>query len=262
MLSETTTMKTLQSMDSPWHRLPWTLPSALVIWAVALWGLAFFMGKPTPLPVEAPPVEAQFIEEPVVAVTQKEQPAEVRHSRPLAPKPAVVHQPKLLSPVRPQPPLSKESAHTEQNPAPQKAEVTTNTVLTALGAAMGAPRAIPEGKGTATGNIPVNSSAQTGSSAGKGRGNMYANSGARAILRPMPQIPDELRDGAFHAAALARFHIAADGSVAVELAKPTPNPRLNRLLLDSLKKWRFIPAIRDGKPVASTEEIVVKIEVK
>jgi protein TonB len=78
----------------------------------------------------------------------------------------------------------------------------------------------------------------------------------------MPQIPDELREAAFSSTALARFHIAADGSATVELAKPTPNPRLNLILLDSLKKWRFIPAIKNGKPVASTEEIVVKIEVK
>jgi hypothetical protein len=33
-------------------------------------------------------------------------------------------------------------------------------------------------------------------------------------------------------------------------------------LLDSLKKWRFMPAIKSGIPVASTEEILVKIEVK
>jgi len=48
----------------------------------------------------------------------------------------------------------------------------------------------------------------------------------------------------------------------VELAKPTPNPDLNRILLESLKKWRFIPVIKNGKPVASTEEIIVKIEIK
>ena len=78
----------------------------------------------------------------------------------------------------------------------------------------------------------------------------------------MPQIPDDMREGAFNSAALARFHIAVDGSVTVELVKPTQNPRLNRILLDSLRKWRFIPAIKNGKPVASTEEIVVKIEVR
>jgi protein TonB len=78
----------------------------------------------------------------------------------------------------------------------------------------------------------------------------------------MPQIPDDLREEAFNSAALARFHVAADGSAQVELAKPTPIPRLNRILLDSLKKWRFMPAIKNGRTVASTEEIVIKIEVK
>ena len=91
---------------------------------------------------------------------------------------------------------------------------------------------------------------------------MYASSGARAIVRPMPEIPDDLREEAFNFTALARFHVAADGSAKVELARPTPNPRLNRILLESLTKWRFMPAIKNGKPVASTEEIAVKIEVK
>lgn len=252
-------MKTLQHIDSPWNRLPWTLPSALLMWTVALWGLAYFMEQPSHVPGEPPPIDAQFIEQPVVPV---ERPAEVHHKRPPAPRPAVVQQPKPLSPVRAQPPLSQERPHTGQHPAPQKAEVTTNTLLAAPGAAIGDSRSIPEGQTTATGNAPVTSGAQSGLSKGKGRGNMYANSGARAIVRPMPQIPDDLRDGAFHAAALARFHIAVDGSVTVELTKPTPNPRLNRLLLDSLKSWRFMPAIKDGKPVASIEELVVKIEVK
>jgi protein TonB len=78
----------------------------------------------------------------------------------------------------------------------------------------------------------------------------------------MPQIPDDLRALAFKSSALARFHIAVDGSAEVELAKPTPIPRLNRILLDTLKKWRFMPAIKNGQAVSSTEEILDKIEVK
>ena len=91
---------------------------------------------------------------------------------------------------------------------------------------------------------------------------MFGSSGARAIIHPMPQIPEDLREGAFISAALARFHIAVDGSAEVELVKPTPNPRLNRILLDSLKKWRWFPEIMNGKPVASTKDVVVNIEVK
>jgi periplasmic protein TonB len=206
-------------MDSPWHRLPWTLPTALLIWAVALWGLAYFMGKPTHRPMEPSAIDAQLIEQAV------------------SPPTAAVHQTKPLPPVMPlpSPVISRVSPTTEQNPATQKAEVTTSAGAVSTAA--------PNGKSSS-------------------RGSIFASSGARAIIKPMPQIPDDLREEAFNSVALALFHIAVDGSVTVELAKSTPNPRLNRILLDSLRKWRFIPAIMNGKPVASTEEIVIKIEVK
>jgi protein TonB len=153
--------------------------------------------------------------------------------------------------------MPKVIPRTEQNPVARNAEVTTNT---------SAPAAAAPGDAHPPAAVLTspNGDARVGSYEGKGssRGNMYASSGARAIVRPMPQIPDDMREGAFNSAALARFHIAVDGSVTVELVKPTQNPRLNRILLDSLRKWRFIPAIKNGKPVASTEEIVVKIEVR
>ena len=88
------------------------------------------------------------------------------------------------------------------------------------------------------------------------------NRGAQAIVQPQPVIPDELRQDAMNEAATARFHIAVDGSVTVELIKPTQNPRLNRLLLDTLKNWKFFPAMKEGKPVASVENIVIRVQVK
>ena len=123
---------------------------------------------------------------------------------------------------------------------------------------------LPSEDAPAAENTSSNSGPQGGSYDPKGssRGDLHASSGARAIVQPMPQIPEDLRAEAFKSSALARFHIAVDGSAEVELARPTPIPRLNRILLDSLKKWRFIPAIRGGVPVASIEEILVKIEVK
>ncbi len=231
-------------IDNPWRRLPWTLPGSMLIWAAALWGLAYFMSRPTYQPQEPPPIEARLIEQPVPAARAR---------------PAAVHKPRPLPMVKPQ-----QAPVTPQ--AVQKPEVTTNTtVAVPVAAAPSGAHSTPgEGLATATGNTSASSGAQAGSYDGKGssRGNIYASSGARAIVQPMPQIPDDLREGAFNAAALARFHIAVDGSATVELSKPTQNPRLNRILLDSLRKWRFIPAIKNGKPVASTEEILVKVEVK
>jgi protein TonB len=250
-------MRTLPGVDSPWTRLPWTLPAALLIWTVALWGLAYFMEKPSRQPSEPPPINARLIEQPPPAATQSTRPE--RH--------VAVHKPTPLPQIRPRqaPVVPQVSSPTEERPPAQNAEVPRNTGVSVLTAAPGRAGAIPsEGQPAASGNTPAGSGAQAGPSDGKGspRGTIYASSGARAIVQPMPQIPDDLREEAFSSTALARFHIAADGSAKVELAKPTPNPRLNWILLDSLKKWRFIPAIKNGKPVASTEEIVVRIEVK
>jgi outer membrane biosynthesis protein TonB len=78
------------------------------------------------------------------------------------------------------------------------------------------------------------------------------------LSRSLPQIPDDLRDEAFSSEAIARFYIAQDGSIAkVELIKPCANPRLNYLLLKSLKNWKFAPS-----STSSTQDIKVHFLVK
>jgi protein TonB len=85
---------------------------------------------------------------------------------------------------------------------------------------------------------------------------------ARAILRPMPRIPDELRAHALDTVAVVRFDVAPDGSANAMLLRATPNPQLNELLLEAFKRWRFFPALRDGKPVASVLELRVPVKVE
>jgi protein TonB len=86
--------------------------------------------------------------------------------------------------------------------------------------------------------------------------------GARALYRPLPEIPDALRRRNIDLVALARFKVAADGSAQVELIEPTSEPDLNLALLDSLKRWRFFPAMQNGKPVASSVDIRIPVTVK
>ena len=64
-----------------------------------------------------------------------------------------------------------------------------------------------------------------------------------------------------HVVIVARFHIAEDGSVTVELLKSAPNPRVNQIILNTLKTWRFFPATQADKPVASTQDINISIDV-
>ena len=86
--------------------------------------------------------------------------------------------------------------------------------------------------------------------------------GARAIYRPLPEIPDALRQRRISLVAVARFRVAADGSAKVELIEPTPDPALNSALLETLRKWRFFPAMEAGKPQASTLDIRIPMSVR
>ena len=78
----------------------------------------------------------------------------------------------------------------------------------------------------------------------------------------MPELPDELRRRNIDWVAIARFHVAPNGSATVELTEPTSEPAVNRLLLDALEKWRFFPAMENGSQVASTIDIRIPISVR
>lgn len=177
--------------DSPWHRLPWTLPTAIAIVVLSVGIFLLITGKPGERLPEPQPIDAQIVELPPPAPPP---PLPSRHSlaRKAAPKP--VRKKSVVTPTRP-------------------VIAVTHAVS------------------------------------------------ARPILRPMPVIPDELRQDALSTEAVALFHVAVDGSATVELVKPTPFPRLNRLLLNALQQWRFTPAIKNGVAVPSTKEIVVKVDV-
>jgi len=195
-------------IDSPWRRLHWTLPLALLICSVVFIWFAYSMERPAIRTQEPAPVNAEIVELPATAQLQPPSHAEtIEH--PIA-KPAE------------QPAESPDQASQTQSPAASTA---------ASQAASNAPALI-------------------------------ANREAQATAQPLPVIPDELREDAMNERARARFHIAADGSVTVELVKPTQNPRLNRLLLDTLKGWKFNPAVKDGKPVESIQVMDVRVQVK
>ena len=234
-----------RAFDDPWRRLPWTLAAAVLISAMLLAEFGRLMNRPEPLP-EPKPIDAQLVELPPPAPPPPPPPKRepVKVTKPPAPakrepvreKPAVTPPPE----TRPAPEPAKPQ---EELPAPRQPAPPSQSAPPQPAAPKPAPPPNP---------APVShgSSSDTG------------NMGAQAIERPLPKIPDDLREEAFSVAAVARFRIAPDGTASVELATPTPNPRLNRLLLDTLKKWRFFPAMKDGKPVASVQEIRVQFEVK
>ncbi len=199
-----------EDIDSPWRRIQWTLPLALLICAIASILFVYYMEHTVSHTPEPLPVDAQLVELPAASIPQP-------------PSRQKVPAPKQAQPI---PQIQQDQPSV--NPAPITPPVT------------------PVATSSATDSTPVPD----------------RNRSAQPSVQPLPVIPDDLRQEAMTEVATARFHIAVDGSVTVELVKPTQNPRLNRLLLETLKVWKFTPAIIDGKPVASVEVIVVRVQVK
>jgi protein TonB len=71
-----------------------------------------------------------------------------------------------------------------------------------------------------------------------------------------------MREEPFSAVAVARFRVSPEGNVNVTLIQPTPNPRLNQILLDTLKQWKFFPAMKDGVAVNSEFEVRIPVTVQ
>lgn len=208
--------------------------AAVVVVAVATATQALFhrMERPVPPPVA---IDAGLIELPPASVA----------AAPLQPEPA--------SPPSPSAPLRQAPAL----PKPQEARRHPPTHAVERKADDAAPPARPP-------SPPAENPASPPPAAETPRKEEMAggNGAARAIVQPAPVIPPELRHHLLAFEAVVRFTIAADGSATASLEEATPDPRINRILLDAFRRWRFFPALQEGRPTASTLVLRVPVRVE
>ncbi len=234
-------------LDEPWRRLAWIAPLAVALWAAILLCFTLVLEQaPRTLP-EAKPVEAQIVELPPVVGGLQGGPA-----KPAAP-------PAPAAPPKPHIEAKRKAApkvHTRKPRAiPQEPPSESGTSKAPAEAAPSSGQASSKTGGAAGGGAP-------GASGSSGGGGLGSDSlGARAIYSPMPKIPDDLRQDDFQAVAVARFEVSYDGTVKVTLVQPSPNPRLNAILLDTLRQWRFFPAMKGGVAINSVFDVRIPITV-
>lgn len=232
----------LPPLDDPWRRLPLLVVIAIIAWGVLLFSFSHILMLTTPPEPELKPIEARIMEIPPTAglgapaEAPKAGPAIARPVSP--PKPKEIHhaKPKTLAPAVPVSPEG--TLKHDENAAP------------ATGS--GNP-------GSA--NAPTSGGETGGSEGSSGIAGSDA-SGAHAIYAPVPKIPDELRENVFNAVAVAHFKVSYDGTVDVTLSTPTPDPRINQILLDTLKGWKFFPAMKEGVAVNSEFDVRIPVSVQ
>lgn len=218
---------------------------ALLIWIFTILALGHWLRQPTA--ASAPPtLDAQLIQLPLLTPPAAT-PTPARQPTQTTPH-AVKQQTAKTTATRPLPPT----------PIPVKTPPIATTasphILTTAPTSL-APIVPNMPPSHTTASTPAKTQPETDSS----DQNDTEAMGAQAIYQPTPVIPEELRDNALHVKILARFHITTDGSVNVELVHPAPDPRINRIILDTLKTWRFFPATEQGKPVPATQDLEINI---
>jgi protein TonB len=236
--------------DDPWRRLPWVVLGAVVIWIALLAAFAFMLQRTEPQPSELRPLEAQIIELPPEVGGLAGGGGGPAHAAatPAATKVAP-HVPPVVHRRKPAPP-----------PMPASPNGTATTSAAPVPAA---PSGAASGAGNEGSSEAGGSRGTGGTGSGTGSGGLGSdNLGAHAIYAPVPEIPDDLRENAIQTVAVAHFKVTYDGEVAVSLATKTDNPRLNELLLDALKQWRFFPATKNGVAIDSEFDLKIPITVQ
>lgn len=254
--------------DSPWRRLPWTLPAALLIWVVTLWALALFVGKSDRRQVLPPPLEARLIEQAPPA----QPPPPPPHERIIPPKipmplprPAPAPVPK---PVEQKPAVQPAPAPVQQRPQGQTAPGTgvhLPVTQTDLGAGPGT------GKSDAFVSRPVQGGGGAGAVpfggppglAGKGEYIAPPQFGVAYLNNPLPVYPALARRMRMEGTVMLKVLVSKDGSpLKVEVASTSRYEVLDKAAAEAVKNWRFIPARQGDTQVDAWVQVPVAFHLE
>jgi periplasmic protein TonB len=253
MLSETISMRTLRSIDSPWRRLPWTLPAALLIWAAALWGVEYFMERPTHPPVKPPPIDARLIDLPAPVATATLGPG----------PPTAVEQPKPPPVVPRQVPVKPQvSPRTVQKPVAQKAKVITSAVDEPGNALTALREEAPAAENTASNGGARAGGGNNGSGGGALEGEFGSSDGPRFLSKTTPVYPPVAKRLQKEGNVLLRVTIDERGrAVDVEIVKGA-GFGFDEEAVKAVRCSTFVPAKKEGKPLACKVLLPIRFVLK
>lgn len=108
-------------------------------------------------------------------------------------------------------------------------------------------------------NVPVPAHAQT-FQVGIQESSVYDD--ALVLEAPHPEIPAELHEQCVKSCCIARFIIKPDGKHRVKLISSSGSADVDEIAIKTLTRWKFKPAMLNGKPVESTRKVKVEFEVE
>ena len=271
-------------IDSPWWRLPIVTLASLLVWSILLLAFGFYLAQMHPPAAPSDAIQASIIE---VSGPAGGGGGSLGVDHIGSPLPRRAQEPKRVATHAPFSAAAKASHNMTRHPRfkalaesviahPRWSMQKNHPLLTSASAAKvasvsgtGASDATMAEKGisgsSGTGNgLDAGSGSGVGPGSGTGRDGGYGSGGdgPQAIYAPAPTIPDDLRDEVFEATAVALFHVSREGKATVSLVSPTEFDELNDLILNTLRKWRFRPALKGGVAVDSVAEVRLLVTVQ
>jgi len=227
---------------SPWpYRRRLWLAAAAAITAHAT--LYFFSGKSLLTGVEfgiedpAPSVDVELVEQ----AAPEPEPPTPPPPPPEPPRPEPVPEPLKpddMAPPKPEPTPAPKPVVQRSPPKPNPKPAASLRPQTATSAASGTPGR----SGTPT----------TGRTTGPGH-----------LYNPKPGYPPESRAAGEHGIVVLRVRVEANGRPgSVALTRSSGHPRLDRAAQEAVRRWRFKPATRDGRPFATTVDVPVRFSLQ
>jgi len=84
----------------------------------------------------------------------------------------------------------------------------------------------------------------------------------KAISMPQPEYTDQARRKKINGTVLLSLVVAADGTVRDPAVTRSLDRGLDKQALETVKKWKFQPATKDGQPVAVRIDVEVSFRIR
>lgn len=81
------------------------------------------------------------------------------------------------------------------------------------------------------------------------------NAPAQPFISPLPEYPPALRGKSASGSAIIALRISPTGAVLDSVVRKATLPEFGESALKTIRQWRFLPKIKDGKPVATKVEL-------
>ncbi len=216
--------------DNPWHRLPWVMGAALLVWGALLCGLGPMVHQTDTAPRTVQPIDARL-----------EEMAPLRH--------AAAARPPRAEPVPKAPqagPVPQAAAH-GQSEAPAGDTPSTQPAGSSPPTALPASSA-PGGKGAADSPQPAFGTGAGSPTASEGPAGP-SRFGAAYLNNPKPVYPASAKRMGMEGKVLLKVFVSREGGVLdIEISRSSGYEILDNAALEAVKNWRFIPARRGESP--------------